>query len=315
MGSFQEGNLRVASSLTSGRRGIVSSVARSATAYLAKRALPNLTAAQERHLIEVVQGGDGRAKERLIRAMTPLVLSTSKTVHQKALKGVIDRDDLISEGFIGLERAIRNFDPTKKTRFYNYAKHDVRFAMLRFVASNMALVNKGRGSRELVRSFYTFAKVVTEAMDSEVIGKDTPGTEAMPYTVVDFKELSEIFGVSVDDLEAMHSIMLGDTVPLERSENTELLDAAGDIERASDRSKVMQIIRDFRAGRTPTQQMAIDHVILERDIDRLQKACEGTDISYKSALSCASTVRGLMTRHVRSKLGLNEMRLSDLNKR
>jgi len=78
---------------------------------------PLLTPAQEIELAWRIQSGDAAARERMISANLRLVVTIARDYINLGLPLV----DLISEGNIGLMKAIDRFDPEKRTKLSTYA--------------------------------------------------------------------------------------------------------------------------------------------------------------------------------------------------
>ncbi len=85
-----------------------------------------LSAAEERHYIELWQNGDESAKEILIEHNLRLVAHIAK----KYAGSVRDSEDIISIGTIGLIKGISSFDPSKGTRLATYAARCVENEIL-----------------------------------------------------------------------------------------------------------------------------------------------------------------------------------------
>jgi len=78
---------------------------------------PLLSAVQERELGARVIGGDAEARDHMVRANLRLVVNIARGYLGKGLA----LEDLISEGNMGLLRAVEGFDPSMNTRFSTYA--------------------------------------------------------------------------------------------------------------------------------------------------------------------------------------------------
>ena len=76
-----------------------------------------ITADEEVELARRIRAGDRAALERLTKANLRFVVSVSKQYQNQGL----DFPDLMSEGNLGLMKAIQNFDWTKNLRFISYA--------------------------------------------------------------------------------------------------------------------------------------------------------------------------------------------------
>lgn len=86
------------------------------------RQIPLLTADEERRLAHRICAGDAAARDHLVRANLRLVVSIARGyVGRGLLLG-----DLISEGNLGLLRAVEDYDPDRNTRFSTYARYWIK---------------------------------------------------------------------------------------------------------------------------------------------------------------------------------------------
>lgn len=99
--------------------------------------VPLLTAEEERELGRRVRSGDAEARDRMIRANLRLVVAIAKPYSNRGLALA----DLISEGNVGLSRAVEKFDPEAGVRFSTYGAWWIKQAIRR------ALVNTARTVR------------------------------------------------------------------------------------------------------------------------------------------------------------------------
>lgn len=86
--------------------------------------MATLTKAEQYRLISRAQGGDKKALEELLVANQPLVWSVAGrqyNIHKKRIGSVMDVEDLVSEGNIGLMRCIQKFDTSMDLAFSTYA--------------------------------------------------------------------------------------------------------------------------------------------------------------------------------------------------
>lgn len=85
-----------------------------------------LTAAEEKHYLDLLKSGDKSAKNVLIEHNLRLVAHIIKKYYSNAR----DQDDLISIGTIGLIKAISTFNSDKGTRLATYAARCIENAIL-----------------------------------------------------------------------------------------------------------------------------------------------------------------------------------------
>ena len=95
------------------------------------RRTPLLTAAEEVQLARRVQRGDNAAREHMIRANLRLVVKIAYDYNHLGLPLL----DLISEGNLGLIKAVERFDPAKGGKLSTYAAWWIKQSMKRAVAN------------------------------------------------------------------------------------------------------------------------------------------------------------------------------------
>jgi RNA polymerase primary sigma factor len=98
---------------------------------------PLLSAAEEVALFERIRRGDQPARERMIRANLRLVVRIAMDYKDFELPLL----DLVSEGNIGLVKAVERFDPRRGGKLSSYAAWWIRHSLKR------ALANKGKTIR------------------------------------------------------------------------------------------------------------------------------------------------------------------------
>ena len=99
--------------------------------------VPLLTLQEESDLAKRIKRGDKKARERMIRANLRLVVKIAHDYEGLGLPLL----DLISEGNIGLMKAVERFDPNKGAKLSTYAAWWIKQAVRR------ALSNQGKTIR------------------------------------------------------------------------------------------------------------------------------------------------------------------------
>jgi RNA polymerase primary sigma factor len=98
--------------------------------------IPLLSPEQEIELAAKIKNGDAAARERMINSNLRLVVTIA---HDYANLG-LPLLDLISEGNIGLTKAVERFDPAKKAKLSTYAAWWIKQSIKRALANQSKLV-------------------------------------------------------------------------------------------------------------------------------------------------------------------------------
>jgi RNA polymerase primary sigma factor len=129
---------------------------------------PLLTPQQEIELAGKIKKGDAAARERMINSNLRLVVTIARDYANLGLPLL----DLISEGNIGLTKAVERFDPTKGAKLSTYAMWWIKQSIKR------ALANQGKTVRLPVHLVDKVAKVRRVSLQmSDELGREPTDDE------------------------------------------------------------------------------------------------------------------------------------------
>lgn len=134
-----------------------------------------LTAAEEKHYLELAEQGDKGAKDVLVERNLRLVAHIAKKYTRVA---GADEDDLISIGTIGLIKAIATFDYKKQSRLSAYAARCIE--------------------NEILMSVRASKKINQEISLNECLGHDSDGNEVTFMDILPSAEREIAEKISVD---------------------------------------------------------------------------------------------------------------------
>src|SRR5260370_33643593 len=175
--------------------------------------IPLLTSQQESELAGKIKKGDGGGRERMINANLRLVVTIARDYANFGLPLL----DLISEGNIGLTKAVERFDPTKGAKLSTYAMWWIKQALKR------ALANQSKTIRLPVHLVDKVAKVRRVSLQmSDELGRE-PTDE----------ELGEEIGIASEKVARLKSVGIRPDsldAPIAENDSTEFAEVIGDDE-------------------------------------------------------------------------------------
>ena len=178
---------------------------------------PRLSREEERTLVEQVRAGSRAAKERLVTChLREVVFIALKYQRYGVAVG-----DLISEGNLGLLRAVEKFDPDHGVRFATYAAHWIRSFVVSHVLASWSVVCPRTG---ILRT-KTFFKLRRERAKLEGLGLEAHETNQL---------LAERMGVSQPKLERMLARVDARDLSLEAPAHSDSKASLGDLVTSDD---------------------------------------------------------------------------------
>jgi RNA polymerase primary sigma factor len=173
--------------------------------------IPLLTPEQEVELARKIRKGDAQARERMINANLRLVVTIARDYENFGLPLL----DLISEGNIGLTKAVERFDPNKGAKLSTYAMWWIKQAIKR------ALANQSKTIRLPVHLVDKIAKVRRVSLQmSDEFGRE-PSDD----------ELGEEIGIASHKVARLKSIGIRPAsldAPVADNDSTEFGELIGD---------------------------------------------------------------------------------------
>lgn len=173
--------------------------------------IPLLTREEEITLAKKIQKGNKKARASMIQANLRLVVKIAKDYAGYGLPLA----DLISEGNLGLVRAVEKFDPTKGTKFSTYASWWIKQAVRR------ALANQSKTIRLPVHVVDKLSKINRiHSQLTEELGREP-----------DADELSEELDISSGKISMLRQAAqqtLSLDRPIGEDENASLAEVIGD---------------------------------------------------------------------------------------
>ena len=108
---------------------------------------------KQRELLMLAQAGDIDARNTLIETNVPFIIKTAK----QFLCSEIAFEELLSEGYLGLHKAIDKFDICKKNNFISYAVFWIKYYISKFIY-NSAIIRKPINKIRDMKTVYKIKK-------------------------------------------------------------------------------------------------------------------------------------------------------------
>ncbi len=231
---------------------------------------PLLTVKEEIELAERIKNGDKAARDKMIQANLRLVV---KIAHDYSNFG-LPLLDLISEGNIGLVKAVERFDPNKGGKLSTYAAWWIKQSIKRALANQSKTIRLPVHLVDKIAKMRKVAAALSEEFDREPTDEEIAMEMGMPVNKVAHLKSVSIRPTSLDapvgeDEDTSFGDLVGDesaTTPYEdlhtKSLSSDVTDMLSRLdERESD------IIR-MRFGLTGDRPMTLEEVGQKFDITR-----------------------------------------------
>ncbi len=214
--------------------------------------IPLLTPQQEIELAGKIKKGDAAARERMINANLRLVVTIA---HGYANLG-LPLLDLISEGNIGLTKAVERFDPSRKAKLSTYAAWWIKQAIKR------ALANQSKTIRLPVHLVDKIAKVRRVSLQmSDELGRDPTDDEVGEEIGISGYKVARLISIGIRP--ASLNAPIGDDDPTEFGESVGDEEAQTPFELLRDRNLLDEMeplltLLDQREHKIISQRFGLD---------------------------------------------------------
>lgn len=255
-----------------------------------------LTPEQEVELAARIKQGDEKARELMIKANLRLVVKLARDYSNYG----VPLADLISEGNIGLMKAVEKFDPTKGGKLSTYAGWWIKQAIKR------ALANQGKTIRLPIHLVDKLARVrrittmLTEEMGEEPSDEVLSDVLGIPQRKLAMLKQAAQRPASLEapvseDSVGTYAEMIGDedaTSPLDQLANKNHLDQLDDILKVLDEREA-EII-DSRFGLNGKKVMTLEEISHNFGVsrERIRQVQNAAISKLRKALSKKEKGRG-----------------------
>ena len=231
---------------------------------------PLLTIEEETELAERIQRGDLEARDHMIRANLRLVV---KIAGDYSGYGV-SMSDLVSEGNIGLMKAVERFDPEKGGKLSTYAAWWIKQSIKRSLANQSKTIRLPVHMVDKIARMRRIASMLTEALGREPSDEELATELGLPRQKVAMLKQAALRPTSLDapvnEGEATeYGDIIGDEAasnPLDRLADQDLQDQLGDLLAILDERE--RRIIDGRFGLNGLKPMLLEDVGREFGVSR-----------------------------------------------
>jgi RNA polymerase primary sigma factor len=178
--------------------------------------IPLLTPEQEIKLAHQIRRGDQRARTEMLSANLRLVVKIARDYVNLGLPLL----DLISEGNIGLMKAVERFDPTKGSKLSTYASWWIRQSIKRALANQTKTIRLPIHLVEKIGKIRRVSSQMMEELGREPTDEELAEEIGLPLSKISALKCAALRPASLDEpIQDGESFRYGDIVSDLESEN------------------------------------------------------------------------------------------------
>lgn len=181
--------------------------------------LPSLTQEENLELLKKAQKGNEKAREEFLLSNTKLILSVIQKYYAKRE----NPDDIFQVGFLGLMKAMNNFDTSLNLKFSTYAVPMIIGEIRRFLRDNSPL-RVSRSIRDTAYAVIQTRQKLERKLDREASLEEVANTLNIPL-----RKVNEAMDAISD------TVSLFDPVYHDGNETTLLMDQISDIKNTDEK--------------------------------------------------------------------------------
>ena len=157
-------------------------------------------------LCALAQAGDAAAREQLLERNMGFVRKLAREIHRQTGESVLDVEDLVQEGCIGLLSAVDRFDAGKGASFLTYAAPTIRNAMTDCMRTSLSQFERRLEIDGLQRVYLDDVLDAEEQM-LRIEAVADPNTQTPEQVVLRREQLAELYA-GLDSLTAREQTWL-----------------------------------------------------------------------------------------------------------
>jgi RNA polymerase primary sigma factor len=177
---------------------------------------PLLTVEEEIQLAARIKNGDSEARSHMIRANLRLVVKIAQDYSNYGMPVT----DLISEGNIGLMKAVERFDPEKGGKLSTYAAWWIKQSIKRALANQSKTIRLPVHMVDKIAKMRRIATILTEALGREPTDEELADEVGLPHRKLALLRQASYRPTSLDaPINEGEATEFGEVISDERAEN------------------------------------------------------------------------------------------------